>query len=289
MHLLCKGFMKEYFCWYAYREPFVPHEIMVERMARSTSSASNMHEVETDNSNPYRIMVMNVVIMNQGYVGQCLIIDEEPNADATRFFDILKDYDEPLWDDCTNHSNLSIVAQMFTIKSDYRLSEAGYDRMVEWVRSILLKGNRLKENFYAAKSIMKLIGLRYQKIDMCPNIYKLYCLENIELTKYRTCRHSRYKPRTGKEKTLAAHKKLRYFPITPRLQRLFMSSKTTEHMTWHQLYDVVDGVMVHPYDGEAWKHFNNVHPSFSNELKNVHLRLCTDRFNQFGLFVASYS
>jgi hypothetical protein len=32
MHLLYKGFMEEYMCWYAHREPFVPHEIMVERI-----------------------------------------------------------------------------------------------------------------------------------------------------------------------------------------------------------------------------------------------------------------
>jgi hypothetical protein len=117
----------------------------------------------------------------------------------------------------------------------------------------------------------------------------LYCLENVELTEYRTCEHSRYKPKTGKGKTLVAHKKLRYFPITYKLQRLFMLSKTTEHMTWHQSHDAVDGVMVHPFDGEAWKHFNNVHPSFSNASRNVRLRLCTDRFNSFGSFAASYS
>jgi len=40
--------------------------------------------------------------------------------------------------------------------------------------------------------------------------------------------------------------------LTPRLQRLFMSQKTIEHMTWHHSHDVVDKVMVHPYNGEAW-------------------------------------
>jgi hypothetical protein len=30
-----------------------------------------------------------------------------------------------------------------------------------------------------------------------------------------------------------AYKILRYFPITPRLQKLFMSPKTVEHMIWH--------------------------------------------------------
>jgi len=156
------------------------------------------------------------------------------------------------------------------------LSEAGYDKIIEWARSILPEGNRLKENFYAAKSMMKPLGLGYQKIDMCPNFCMLYYLENAEMTECMTCGHSRYKPRTGRGKTLVAYKKLRYFPITPRLQRLFMSPRTAEHMTCYQAHHAVDGVMVHPSDGKAWKCFNSVHPHFSAESRNVRLGLCTD-------------
>ena len=89
-------------------------------------------------------------------------------------------------------------------------------------------------------------------------------------------------PKTGRGKTLVAYKKFRYFPITPTLQRLFMSPMTAEHMTWHQVHDAVDGVMVHPSDGEAWKHFNSVHSHFSSKSRNVCLELCTDGFNPFG-------
>ena len=117
----------------------------------------------------------------------------------------------------------------------------------------------------------------------------LYYLENAELTECMTCGHSRYKPRTGMGKTLVAYKKLRYFPITLRLQRLFMLPRTGEHMTWYQSHDAVDGVMVHHYDGKTWKHFNNVHPYFSVESRNVCLGLCTDGFNLFGSFAAFYS
>jgi len=53
------------------------------------------------------------------------------------FFYLLKDSDEPLWDDCTNHGKLSIVAQVFTIKSYHGFSEAGYDKIIEWAKSIL--------------------------------------------------------------------------------------------------------------------------------------------------------
>jgi hypothetical protein len=124
---------------------------------------------------------------------------------------------------------------------------------------------------------------------MCPNLCMLYYLENAKMTECMTCGHSRYKPRTGREKTLVAYKKLRYFPITPRLQRLFMSPRTTEQMTWHQSHDAVDGVMVYPSDGEVWKHFNSVHPHFSAKSRNMRLRLCTDEFNPFRSFSTLYS
>jgi len=64
MHLLTKGFVEDYPCWYAHGELFVPNEIMVERVVRSISSASNVHEVVNDNGNPYKNMVMDAMRMN---------------------------------------------------------------------------------------------------------------------------------------------------------------------------------------------------------------------------------
>jgi len=131
MQLLTQGFMEDYLCWYAHGELFVPNESMVERVVESTFSASNMHEGGNENSNPYRNMVMDGIRMSEGNVSECPIIEEEPNADAARFFYLLKDSDEPLLDGCINHSKLSAIAQVFTIKSDHGLSEAGYDKIIE--------------------------------------------------------------------------------------------------------------------------------------------------------------
>jgi hypothetical protein len=41
-------------------------------------------------------MVMDAIKINQGHANQCLIVDEEPNANTTKFFDILKDFEKPL-------------------------------------------------------------------------------------------------------------------------------------------------------------------------------------------------
>ena len=81
--------------------------------------------------------------------------------------------------------------------------------------------------------MIKCIGLRYKKINMCLNFCMLYYLKNTDLTKCRTCGHAWYKPRTCKGRAFFAHRILRYSSITPRLQRLFMSSNTTKYMTWH--------------------------------------------------------
>ena len=54
-------------CWCAHEEPFIPYEIMVEIMVGSTFSASNVHGVETNKSNPYKTMVMDAMGMNQSH------------------------------------------------------------------------------------------------------------------------------------------------------------------------------------------------------------------------------
>jgi hypothetical protein len=51
-------------CWYAYEEPYIPHEIMVEMMIGLTSNTSNVHGVVDDDSNPYRTMIMDIIGMN---------------------------------------------------------------------------------------------------------------------------------------------------------------------------------------------------------------------------------
>ena len=46
MHLLHKGFMENYWCWYAHGEVFVCNKSMREMVVGSTSSASNVLAME---------------------------------------------------------------------------------------------------------------------------------------------------------------------------------------------------------------------------------------------------
>jgi hypothetical protein len=52
-------------------------------------------------------------------------------------------------------------------------------------------------------------------------------------------------------------------PIIPRLKRLFMSEEIAKYMGSHkESYSDKPGVMMHPSDGEAWKHFDKEFPEF---------------------------
>jgi len=126
MHILKKKreFVEKYLCWFPHKEPYVPYKIILERIFGLTSSFSNIHYVVDDNSNRYRNKVMYPMRINYSYSSEGLHVDEESNVDASRFFELLKDSDELLWDESTNHSILLIVARVFTVKFDY-------DSMVE--------------------------------------------------------------------------------------------------------------------------------------------------------------
>ena len=82
-----------------------------------------------------------------------------------------------------------------------------------------------------AKFMMKPLGLGYQRINMCPNFFLLYHNEYENFIGCKTCQHAWYKPDRGRERILIAYKKLRNFPITLRLQRLFIFLKIIEHVT----------------------------------------------------------
>jgi len=83
-------------------------------------------------------------------------------------------------------------------------------------------------------------------------------LENAEVTKCMTCGHSCYKPRTDMGKTFIAFVAYKNLDTS-------QSCLDCRGYSCHQSHDTVDGVIMHPSDGEAWKHFNSVHPHFSAE------------------------
>ncbi|KAL0289029.1 UNVERIFIED_CONTAM: hypothetical protein Scaly_2713800 [Sesamum calycinum] len=73
------------------------------------------------------------------------------------------------------------------------------------------------------------------------------------------------------------------------LKRLYASPAMAEHMTWHACHQTEEGSMCHPYDAEAWRHFDQSYPDFAMESRNVRLALCTDGFAPHGQYERTYS
>lgn len=212
-------------------------------------------------------------------------VEEPPNPEAQRFYDMLKAADNELWPGCTKHSQLSVVARLINMKSENNISERCFDQIAELMKEIVPENNMVPENFYRTKKLLSGMGLPVQKIDCCYHNCMLYWKGDSELEECRMCRYPRYKLRNPKK---VPFKKMYYFPLTPRLQRLYASNATAKDMRWHAS-SVDDGIMRHPADSPAWKHLNTTFPMFASEIRNVRLGLSTDGFQPFGQTGKQYS
>jgi len=101
------------------------------------------------------------------------------------------------------------------------------------------------------------LGLEYEKISACRKGCILFWRENEKLDKCTSCNESKWKDNITNEdeSTKSSEKKkklvkvLRWFPLIPRLQRLFISHHTLPHMKWHAQGHTKDSVLRHPADG----------------------------------------
>ena len=156
----------------------------------------------------------------------------------------------------------------------------------------------MPKDHYEAKKIVQDLGLGYEKIHACPNDCMLFWKQNVNLEACPCCKASRWKTNEasiaskhassnkGKKK---APKILRWFPLKPRLQRLFLSPDLASSMKWHVNSRTDNGVMRHPAHSGAWKMFDSKHLEFSSDPRNVRLGLVADGFNPFGIMSTSHS
>ena len=122
-------------------------------------------------------------------------------------------------------------------------------------------------------------GKKMQNLDACKLCHAL---------RWRDDKHSGEEKRRANGKKIPA-KILQHFPLKPRVQRLFMSSKTASEMVWHHKERIKDGIMRHPADSKAWKHFDELHTHFAREPRNVRLGLMSDGFQPFSNASTPYS
>ncbi|KAL0309276.1 UNVERIFIED_CONTAM: hypothetical protein Sradi_5869900 [Sesamum radiatum] len=153
---------------------------------------------------------------------------------ADRFSNVVHAADQPLCDGCTQ-SQLGVVAELVNIKADGYISEQIYDRLSQWANRILPSDQTLLGDYYNTKKLVKDLGLPVKKIHVCKNGCMLYWKDDVNLEYCKFCGDGRYKSSRGRDphRKKPAYAALRYLPLTPRLQWLYSSRATTNHMTWH--------------------------------------------------------
>jgi hypothetical protein len=154
------------------------------------------------------------------------VTEDLPTAKVEAFFNLLKASEEPLHEH-TEVSVLAFVTRLMAIKSKYFFSNNCYNDLVKLISDILLKPHKVPKDIYQSKKLLSGLCMPYEKIDVCPDNYMLFWKEHLKEKKCLKCGQSRFVKVVTKDgekvMTEVVHKQLRYFPITPRLKRLFIS------------------------------------------------------------------
>ncbi|KAK1407509.1 hypothetical protein QVD17_39125 [Tagetes erecta] len=217
---------------------------------------------------------------------------ENVPEDVTRLdgeFDALfNELNTELYPGCSWMSSLNFIAKLLHIKVLNKWTNSSFDQLLEFLRVAFPKENHIPASHYEAKKKLRKIGLGYESIHACINDCALFWKENEKMQNCPVCKESRWVDKDTKGKKVP-QKVLRYFPLTPRLQRRYSSKFTAKDMIWHKTGRSTDGMMRHPVDGKAWQEFDERYPSFAQEPRNVRLGLAADGFNPFGNMSQSYS
>jgi hypothetical protein len=131
-------------------------------------------------------------------------------------------------------------------------------------RHLLREGNILPRNHYAAKSLTSKLDLTYTSIHACGKGCVLFKGEYADAELCPKCDGPRFNDGDRKKYPV---KILHHLSIIPQLQRMFRSPSISALMKWHAENrsdkEGGDGLVRHPCDSKAWKHFHkNVDPGY---------------------------
>ncbi|XP_021752461.1 uncharacterized protein LOC110717967 [Chenopodium quinoa] len=211
-------------------------------------------------SNEYRDMVFDAFrhSQDQGHSEQASVSsEEEPNAQAKHFLDLLKASERPLYEG-SSLSMLEMAARITSLKCEYNLPHRCVDGFVSLLSEAIPNKNHMADTFYEVKKIVKGLELPHERIHACPKGCMLFWKADAQLS---TCRVAKalYNQEHFGGNDMA-----------------FQKSPSSRHNA-------------HLNDSEAWKHLDSCFPEFASEPHNVRLGLCTDGFAPHGKFGGQYS
>ncbi|XP_020271010.1 uncharacterized protein LOC109846198 [Asparagus officinalis] len=278
-HILVNGFEQHYTTWTEHGEDFV--DVADDQMYEDFESDSD----DDDDDNAVMLDMLNDV---QGAIS--METDDENDIYVNKYDYLFNEAQRELYPGCTKFSALSFIIKLMQIKIDGRWSNKSLKNLLKLLNDSYPKGASIPTSNYEAKNMLLELGLGYESIHACKYDYALfYGKENKKLDECPVCKEPRYKSCDGKRKKVP-QKVLCYFPLKPRLRRLYMSRHTATEMKWHKKRrQNEEGFLRHPADSAEWKHFDQEYPDLAADYRNVRLGLATDGFNPFGNMSTSYS
>ena len=279
-HLICYGFVEGYRRWINHGESIIPVNV----------------DSLMDSEGDYNDDIDGLLRDTFRDVAQVQGENEGPNEYAKMFYNLVDEASQELYPGCKRFSRLSFTIRLYLLKCLHGWSNASFTSLLELLKEAMPDLN-IPTSFNKTKTMVKDLGLDYEKIDACPNDCMLYRGEYINDSSCYVCGASRYNEyptvdnelEPSKKPCKVAVKTLRYFPLIPRLKRLFMCSRTADTLRWHDEGHCKDGKLRHPADGQSWKDFDGLHPDFAKDSRNLRLGLASDGFNPYRTMSISHS
>ncbi|KAF5454852.1 hypothetical protein F2P56_024486 [Juglans regia] len=211
------------------------------------------------------------------------------NEGAPKYFEqLLEDARHPLYPSCQKFSKFSFIVKLLHIKTIGGWTIKSFNMVLQFLKAAFPE-IEIPNSYHEARQLERALGFSYVKIDACPNDCMLFWKDNVDKEACSKCMESRWVS-TRWKKGKIPQKILRYFPLIPRLQRLFMPKNITKSMKWHKEERVVDhSTLRHPADSKMWRQFDKDHGEFASDARNVRLGLASDGFNPFNNMSRPYS
>jgi hypothetical protein len=191
------------------------------------------HSEDDEASNLIKSLIIGEI---RGEIGD----EDETNGHAKVFFKLLQEAKKELYPGCEDGTKISFIVELFQVKCMYGISNTAMEGVLLLISKFLPKGHYVPNTMEKLQRVVCDLGLDYIKIDACENHCVLFREEYEKLDTCPKCKVSRWKADDcgasntddGQDKNRhhVPVKNFRYFPLTPRLHRLYMSESTSSEM-----------------------------------------------------------
>ncbi|CAM8914149.1 unnamed protein product [Rhodiola kirilowii] len=256
IHLINNGMMNGYHTWTSHGEEstepssyMLRQQWLVERYGETSSCVKNHQSNPTEDiirdAFPFQYMQEEDLQMNMDRESG----DLDSRVAFERYKSLVGEAHTPLYTGC-NGTVLETFLRAMQVKVESRVSDKGFNKILQITKEILPLDNNYPSCYKDVKKVLKNMGFGYETIHAFEHGCILYYNEHKDRITCPVCGEGRYRENESKSKV--PKKTLKYFPLTPRLQRLYMSPDIAAHMKWHALRNVDDPEYIrHQADGES--------------------------------------